>query len=1373
MAFKRIHIFYIFLFSLNMFCQQKTFTQLSVNDGLSHSDAICLVQDNYSFLWIGTNSGLNKFDGYTIKVYKWEPNDSTSIPGNRILKLIATKDKIWILIENKGLICYNLLTESYLFIKSIPELTPENYMFDLDQNKNLWLYQNAIGLIKITFSHDACPNTKSIKEENILFDKEEAKQLDLRKLIIVRDQEFFVSANGEFYEYSKNNKKLVAYDKFSEGVKIRATLAYDDSSFLIGSQEGLFLWNSKLKIKEKIPIRFGSSDNKRVSINCIYKNNISYFLGTENGLYEGKFILQNGLKFIADTKPISDVKVNTIFRDKFNVLWVATSGYGLFYKNLAENPFGQISQPQENNNNNVFSKNYTSAIVKEKNTLWLGTKNGLFLYDLVLKKYIGRLKELDKKHIRFLFRDSQGEIWVGTFDCGVYRYRNRKLVKIYKNISHNTNSVSSNHIISISEDHLGRIWLANYSNGLDIYDKTTNSFQHLFYEAFNNQSISSNNLNYLFFDKKKKYLYVSTRDSGITVIHLEDKTSLKFVHANSKSTASKLSTDYIWSINSNSSDTLFVGTIGGGLNILRIGKDNAFQIDYVTRKTGLADNDIESILLDDQNRVWMGGRGISMYDLKTKKIINYDVNDGLQSNSFKIGSSYYDSINRIMYFGGVNGVNFFNPHLIKPSDMPSNISINGIEIFNTPVQIGDTINNRVLLNSKIVDTTSIVLKAKENEFSITYTPLNFISPKKNKIKYKLEPYQTEWIVRNYPDFKTTYSNLPTGDYLFKVAALNNVASPTTEIAQLKIKIEPHWYMTKVAVFIYVIAFIGLIAVYHRFTFNRQKIKEKLISAEKEQLLNQKKLDFFSRISHEIRTPLTLIISPLEDLMNNHKLKRNSGEVLESMSRHVNRLLQMVNKLLDDREMSVGNEVLKVKATKINKLVFEIFTLFKGKPFSKIIHYDFVLLQNEILLYIDREKIETVIINLLSNAFKFTPSNGEISLVMEIKGNENQETIFNDLKEPVDNYLKISVIDTGIGIPFNIKNKIFNKYYQIENKSSVETFGNGIGLATVKGICKLHHLKIDVKSTLNKGSQFSLRIPLGKKYLDDYEIGDVIFFSDDNYHVHSSQISRDGSSGLCIIDDITSIDKKILIVEDNIEIREYLNVHLEKYFKVLNADNGSIGFEMANREKPDIIISDVMMPVMDGMELCKRIKSSDTLHHIPIIMLTALSSTTHELKSLKLGTEGFIRKPFKIEVLLAKIASVLNNRKYILEYYSKRLYFIPESFDNQTEDDIFLMKIIKFIEENLTNEKFSVTFICQHMAMGRTKLYTKVKETTGVSIVQFVRDIRLKKAGYLLLKTTQTVEQISYQVGINNLKYFRKHFKIMYHLTPSEYRKQGV
>jgi len=1363
----------------------KDFKQLSVNEGLSHSDARSIIQDNYSFLWIGTNSGLNKYDGYSFETFKWDPNDSKSIQGNRILKLIPTKDKVWILIENKGLYYYNIIDLNFHLAIDLPELSPDAFMFHKDQNENLWLFQNKIGLITFSSNQPLSDKTLSekITEVKIHYNEKPLPYPELKKVIEIEGKLFFFDNKGQVYQYYSKNHELKFYDSFHKGT-FQLAFVLDSTHVLINCEKDLILWDLISNNKKEVSIidRLGLIVN--ITPTTICQIDDTYYIGTKKGLYKGQFNFKNNHLIVEDVIPL--ININDIFKDKYDMLWVATSGYGLFYKNMKKLPFGHILQSDSTiTNYGKFSKDYISAILKDKSNqdeIWFGTMNGLYIYSISLKKYIESIKELSNVHIRFIFQDSENDIWIGTKTEGLYRYRDKKLIKHYKKTRSKTNSICSNNIVSISEDHLGRIWLASFDNGINIYDKNTDFLEHFFNEPFNKQSIGSNKLTYLYFHKNQKAMYVSSRDAGITVLQFKGKNKIHYSHIVAEDNLKGLSTNYTWSIISNGSDTLCVGSIGGGLNILISNKNKKnnynYTVEHITHAMGLADNDIESVLLDNQNKVWMGSRGISVYDLKTKEIINYDVEDGLQSNSFKIGSSFYDEEEEVMYFGGVNGANYFIPEEIKPTISFTDIQITGINIFNSPIIIGESINNRILLNSKISDSTYIRLKAKENEFSITYTPLNFIAPKKNEIRYKLEPYQNNWITSGYPDYSATFSNLPKGDYLFRVQAKNKAGNWHSKEAQLKIYIEPYWYKSNLALILYVFCIAGLFYIYYRYEKNQQKIKEKLIGAEKEHLLNQEKLDFFTKISHEIRTPLTLIAGPLEDLIQGRETMRDKKDVLKSMSRHTNRLLSMVNRLLDFRKMELGYHVLLASPTKINEFISEIFMFFKGKSYSKSIDYQLIQLPQDLTVYIDKEKTETLLINLLSNAFKFTPSKGSISLKLEISGDINKNAVFNYLKEPIRNYLKISITDSGKGIPFKEKGKIFNPYHQLDESNTTNTIGSGIGLNLVKSISRLHHFKIDVISKINKGSVFILRIPFGKEYLGKHEIHNEDFYKSSFYIENEDPNLTDSilefdQAALDLISGDSIIKKKILIVEDNEDIQQYINEHVRKYFKVLNAKNGKEGFEIAQKEIPDIIISDVMMPIMDGMTFSKLIKTNDELHHIPIILLTAITSFSNELEGLKLGIEDYIRKPFKIELLLAKVFSILENRKNISDYYSKQLQLAPKYINALTEDDIFLQKTIRLIEGNLENEEFDVSFFCKEMAMGRTKLYTKIKENTGRSIVEFVRDVRLNNAKNELVRTKQSIDQISFKVGINDLKYFRKHFKMIYGMNPSEYRKQNT
>ena len=1371
----------IFLFFCQSFYAQKSelasnFKQISTNEGLSHGDALSIVQDSDSFLWIGTNSGLNTYDGYDLKKFKWDPDNAKSIQGNRICKLISTKNKIWICIKDKGLFCYDLQKPGFSLIFNIPNLSKNNFMLEIDKNDHIWFFHRKTGLVTFSANENLTNFKKNttLSLKKISFDKPSTISPLLKKMILVDKKHFFFDANSTIYIYNPTENNLKKYSTENKS-KLRTAYTIDQTKTLVSCHNGLSLWNHNSNSYTTIVPKGDYYPKSNIQFTSICRYGENYYLGTEKGLYKGTLSSENELKI---EEIIPSVLVNDVFIDKFNMLWVATSGYGLFYQDLQKLPFGHIVSSESNRNNmNIRIDNFTSAILKDnknKNLLWIGFRNGLSIFNTTTKKYIKHLAELKEKHIRYIFQDSTNDIWVGTRSNGMYLYRGLQLIKHYKRNLNNINELSSNNIVSISEDHKGQIWIANFNNGIDIYNKKTDAFKHLFHETFNQQSIGSDKLTFLHFNPTRKQMYISTRNAGITIVDFKNENEFQYSHITNDGSINGLNINHIWKTISQD-NTLYIGSIGGGLHIVKFQNktSNKYTLTKVTSNLGLSDNDISSIQIDDTGKIWISGLGLCVYDPKTEIIKTYDVEDGLQSNSFKVGASYYDRYNKQMYFGGVKGVNFFDPAKIKSKLTKTDVKITGIEIFNKPVYVGEEIHDRILLQSKISDSTEIRLKAMENQFSINFKPLNFINPEKNKVRYILEPYHKEWITSVYPNHKAAFSNLPKGDYTFKIQATNKDGIWNSKKASLNIHIQPYWYYSDLAYFIYFIFILSLFYAYERYIKNKMKIEEKLIDAEKRHLLNQEKFDFFTKISHEIRTPLTLIAGPLEDLILDRNTIQNKKEILKSMRKHTNRLLNMVNKLLDFRKMDLGHDLLTASPVDINEFTSEIYLFFKEKAVSKNINYQLNILSEDITVYVDKEKLETILINLLSNAFKFTPNNGSITIKTEIKGESNKDAIFNKNKEPVLNYLKISIIDSGTGIDSKNIDQIFNQYYQLEKNNTFKTKGTGLGLATVKSICQLHHFKINVNSKKNKGSIFNLRIPIGKSYLANDEL------STKNRDEGIAQINNENieetfddfeQTALDLIDRNAIITRKILLVEDNREIQLFISNHVKKYFKILYAKNGKEGFEIAKHELPDIIISDVMMPVMDGMEFSRLVKNDENLHHIPIILLTAMTSISNELEGLNLGIEAYIRKPFRSEVLLAKIFTILQNRKNIGDYYSKKLYLKNNSTETISEDDLFLQKVISFIEDNMENENLNILSICNHMAMGRTKLYGKIKELTDKSIVGFIRDIKMKKAGYLLKNSNQTIQEVMLYVGLNDPKYFRKHFKEMYGQTPSAYRK---
>ncbi|MEM1119094.1 MAG: two-component regulator propeller domain-containing protein, partial [Bacteroidota bacterium] len=903
------------------------FKQLSINDGLSHSDALTVTQDNYGFLWIGTNSGLNQYDGYQLTSYKWSPNDAKSIPGNRILKLLTTKDKIWLLIENQGLYYYDLLHYDFHLVKSLAQLGPSSYLFELDEKGHLWFFHQTTGLLTLTAKSALLPED-SLKKIAI---KDYPLHLpELRQLVSTPRGKYFFDQTGRVYQYDEVTQQLTFQTFFDKGL-FKAACQLNPSTLLVSCEKGLLRWHPNSDDVQSIKITEEVKPLALPTVTTIYTTEQTYYLGTTQGLYQGTFFKkqpfdqsdQLELKEI-----IPQVKVNQIFKDKYELLWVATSGHGLFYKNLRKLPFGHI-RPSNSSATNTpsFRKNYTSAIFKEKdrpNELWIGSLAGLYLYDMPTKRYTTPIKALVDKHIRTIFQDSDGDLWVGTRESGLFRIRDKQLVRHYFKSETPRQSINSNHIVSVREDHLGNIWLASFDNGITIFNKKTNTFEPIFHEPYNQQSLGSNNLTYLYFHEKQQRMYVSSRDAGITIVDFDENDEFYYSHLAAAPNGEGLSLNYTWSIASNNGDTLYIGTIGGGLNVLKTQQNESgtysYAFEHITKVEGLADNDVESVEMDQNGKIWMGGLGISTYNPNTKKIVNYDVEDGLQSNSFKIGASFFDDTANLLYFGGINGINFFHPNSIHPLTSPVDVQFVGLEILNTPVQVGEKINDRVLLTTRLSDSTHIRLQAEENQFTVLYKPLNFVNPQKNAVEYKLSPYQKDWIRETYPNQQASYTNLPHGNYTFQLRAVNEEGDAMSKVSTLSIYIEPYWYASNWAFSLYALLLAGLFYLYHRYLQITQANREKLAKAEKNQLLNQERLDFFTKISHEIRTPLTLIVGPIEDLIQGRQQLRPQKEVLQSISRHSHRLLHMVNKLLNFRKMDLGHEVLVATPTDLNEFV---------------------------------------------------------------------------------------------------------------------------------------------------------------------------------------------------------------------------------------------------------------------------------------------------------------------------------------------------------------------------------------------------------------------------------------------------------------------
>ena len=1116
---------------------------------------------------------------------------------------------------------------------------------------------------------------------------------------------------------------------------------------------GLFLINPKTKeIKNYL---HSPSNPKSISSNYIR----SLAMDSQNRLWIGTFndlnIYHEGTDSFAsyssnpvENGSLSQRSVRSIFMDSQGGMWLGTYFGGLNYYHPIRNRFKNIRNiPYKNS----LSDNVVSCIVEDKDkNLWIGTNDGgLNLYNPITQRFTSYTLQEDESargigsnNIKAVYVDEKKSlVYIGTHAGGLsILHRNSGQVE---NFNQRNSQLVNENVYAILPDGEGNLWLGTLS-ALVRFNPEQRSFTTIEKEK-DGTPVVSKQITTLFRDSHKR-LWIGGEE-GLSVFKQEgldiQKASILPV-----SNVTKLFTNCIYEA---SNGVIWVGTREGFYCFNE--KDK--QIKRYNTTNGLPNNVVYGILEDSFGRLWLStNRGISCFNPETEKFRNFTESDGLQSNQFNTASYCRTSVGQ-MYFGGINGITTFRPELLLDNPYTPPVVITKLQLFNKVVRPDDETG---ILTKNISETKSITLKSWQTAFSIEFVVSNYISGQHNTFAYKLEGYDKEWYYLT--DSRTvSYSNLPQGTYQFLVKAANSDGKWNPIPTALEIIVLPIWYKTWWALLIFFATFAGFITFVFRFFWMRKSMEAQLEierrDKEHQEEINQMKMRFFINISHELRTPLTLILTPLQEIINkiSDRWTRNQ---LEYIQRNANRLLHLVNQLMDYRRAELGVFELKAKKGNAHQLIQDNFLFYdklaRHKKITYTLHSE---LEDKEVLF-DANYLELIVNNLLSNAFKYTESGQSITVT---------------LKEE-NGWLLLQVSDTGIGIPINKQGKIFERFYQIES----EHVGSGIGLSLVQRLIELHHGRIELDSEENKGSTFSVYLP------QDLSVYKPSELASNNEQNEEEQVYSTNSKAMYFIDtekveneSVESGDKKrgtILIVEDNNEIRRYLNNGLADLFNTLEAGNGEEALEKLKDNEVDVIVTDVMMPVMDGIKLCKNVKQNIRTCHIPVIILSAKTDIKDQMEGLQMGADDYIPKPFSLAILTTKIQNMMRTRRRMLDKYAKSLEVEPEKITFNAMDEALLKRAMAIVEKNMDNIEFSTDEFAREMNMSRSNLHLKLKAITGESTIDFIRKIRFNEAAKLLKDGRYTVAEVSTMVGFNTPSYFATSFKKYFGCLPTEYIKKS-
>ncbi|MFZ1517343.1 MAG: two-component regulator propeller domain-containing protein [Ignavibacteriaceae bacterium] len=1358
------------------------FEHITTDKGLSSNYTSYIFQDKKGFLWISTQDGINRYDGYRFKRFRHLPGNANSLSDYASGHIYEdSKGNFWIATreglnifnpENETFTHYNPQKDSTILLGSEKIVCTTE-----DKNGNIW-----IGTRKGLSLYN--PNTKSFTLfQHNSSDKNSLSFNYVTSLLFDSKNNLWVGTQFGLNKFDYKTNSFKVFLKNSQDPKSISgnliTSLFEDSkgNIWVGTNSGL----NRLISFDKGEAVFLAYRHNPADKNSISNNNISkmaedskglLWIGTLGGglnifnLSTNQFTSYQNVE--EDNSSLSENNISSICIDKFQNVWIGTFANGINKYSSTQNRF-ILSQPSPFAKSKVVENNVSSILIDDKNNLWLGTNgDGIKVYRdknvfdknnllLELKADPNNKNSINSNDVTSIIQDKSGIIWIGTFGGGVNKYDPlQKKLEVFKYKQEDPRTLGNDFIHTVYEDSEGRIWVGTGLSGFNRFEKETNSFK-----RYRDNPKYPNSNKYLnspevtsILEDNKGYLWVGTSTGGLSRF---DKNAESFVHfKHIQEDLNSISSNRINCVYEDSKKRLWIGTFSGGLNLYNE-KENSF-IHYL-EKDGLASNTVQSITEDTKGNLWITTiNGISNFDPDKKIFKNFDESDGLQGKVFNQRSVFKDSKTSLIYFGGEKGLNVYSFNSINEIKKIPAIVLTDFKVFNKSVLLKYSAVND---NNKS-ERYEIELAHNENVFSFEFASLDFTSPEKNQYLYMLEGFDEDWISSGNRR-EVTYTNLDPGKYIFKVKGTNSDGYWNEEGLAVNLIINPPFWKTWWAYTIYfILAAVGFFAV-RRYELNRVKLRNDLklkeFESQKLQEVDQIKSRFFANISHEFRTPLTIIIGSLEKLKS--KMENNSdNKEFVVMKRNASRLLQLINQLLELSRIESGNTKLNAAENDIVKFLKRITASFSSLANDKNIKLTFnsypideVQLGEEILLYYDKKKLETVFYNLLSNAVKFSPA-GEIIDVSVSKFDAN---------------VKINFVNSGIEISADKIKNIFDRFYQIDDTGTRNFEGTGIGLALVKEYVELHKSKIVVESNNNR-TIFTIHLPLGKNHLSENEIVQEDFDQLQMDLIPQSDLSTTSTQ---IVNEQVETDKTIiLIVEDNSDLREMIKENLQESYFVLEAENGVKGLKLAEETIPDLIISDIMMPEMDGYELSQKIKTNEKTNHIPVILLTAKAETKDKIEGLETGADDYLIKPFNPNELKIRVKNLIKVRRQLREKYQSQMLIKPADVVVPSTQKVFLDKLTSIIEKNISNEEFSVEILCDDIGMSRAQLHRKIKAVTNQSASEFIRNFRLQRASELLKQNAGNIAEISYRVGFSSQAYFTKMFQQLYGLTPLDFKKQN-
>ncbi|MFA9388603.1 MAG: two-component regulator propeller domain-containing protein [Prolixibacteraceae bacterium] len=1347
-------------------------------------------------LWIGSLNGLSYFDPETGRINKFNLPDNDS-PITKVSTIMRHDDQLWVGTTNAGIYLLNKNeTGNYLLA----------HHFCIENGN---LPGNEINVIYLSPGKQLYVGTRN---EVLLFQAEENKFVttvngrNLPKNNLIND--IFESSKGDLYISTYNGMAVYWYNTltpqwyFSNPLNNTSlshntiTKVREDASgqILVGTLGGLHLFHTYsgkfFSFPEEGPDHFRLNNQFISDIFCDSNGNV--WIGTEKGGANKFNVFQNQFEFYANDpnnpNSLNENTINSVLKEK-ECLWVGTAGGGL---NRLDYKTGKFTHYTYNSlDQRTISSDYITSII----------------------------------------RGDDGFLWVGSWGGGLNRITTSPTNISIQRITNSTpgiqNEIVDYFISSLVNDQRGFLMIGT-EGGLSTFDYSTYKFTTLI--STNNNFPPLEEIGCLLLDSKD-YYWVGTRnglfrfpassirktsDSNFAISHLQ-------FYQSEADNQNSLPGNYVISLLEDRNGNVWMGTYGNGLAKSSVDEAGNLICTNYTQANGLSNNVIYGIQEDQSGNIWLStDYGLSMLNPATSQVKNFIKQDGLLNNQFYWSASY-KSYDGELYFGGTEGLNYFKPENIYNYNYLPVPKVTQLKIYNKEVHAGEKFHDKVVLNHPIYACDTIQLTYRDNNLSFDFSSFDYYLPEKTTFAYQLSNIDKDWITVPAQRRFANYSNLSGGTYSFLLKASNGDGIWNEIPTELTIIITPPFWETQlfkilVVILVLLITF-SLVQLQMRRIIQQKKVLEEkvrlrtqkiedqkgllerqatelinynhtlekrqtVIEEQKEELetmnneimnqrdelillnnkvkdINLHQMQFFTNISHEFRTPLTLIISPLERLIGRFKDNDETSGLLKIINRNAQRLLLLINQLLEIRKIETGNQELLVELTETKPFLLEIFHAFDELALKNEITYSYDIEVNNVA-WMDKEKLENVVYNLLSNAFKFTPNAHEVILSAR------------SIKKEGNDFLEIAIKDTGSGIPEDQITKLFDRFYQVAASNKHLNSGTGIGLSLVKSLVDIMYGTIWVESKPGEGSIFSLQIPVNKNYFAEHEIDKSGQVFESNLKTKVALLYNKISEQAVIeFQPNESAPEKILIVEDNPEMRSFITSSLSLYYHVLEAENGVQGYDMAKNEDVSLIISDIMMPEMDGLEFCKKVKNNLYTSHIPMILLTAKGNVEDFVVGLEQGADDYIAKPFNIEILVAKVNALIENRKVLRSRFSALEDVEVSEITSSNLDQQFFKKVNDIVEKYYTDPAFDVDHFASEMFVSRSQLYKKMKAITSLSANDFINVYRLKKSKELLQGNNLQVSEVAYATGFNDPKYFSRIFKKYYKCSPSEFVRKDT